>query len=159
MQFVKVKIEDVATKETKTGFTSIYKDIYAGLEGFITEAFKPESEITAKDENGNLQYYKIISVPRSITEAKNPVDSIGANIRAYFKRNDKKPAIRFVVQYAKTKEGKEDKTNIDIFARKMETSEPNDEPKETETKTEETETDKTLPDAETIASAVEDSPL
>lgn len=134
MQFVKVKIEEVSVKDSKTGFKSIYKPIYEGLDAFIKEAFKPETEITAKDENGSLQYYKITTVPRSITDAKNPIDSIGANIRAYFKRSrEENPAIRFAVQYAKTKEGKEDKTNIDIFARKMETSET----KET-TETEET---------------------
>ena len=138
MQFVKVKIEEVSVKDSKTGFKSIYKPIYEGLDNFIKEAFKPETEITARDESGNLQYYKVATVNKSITDAKNPIDSIGANIRAYFKRSREiQPAIKFAVQYVKG-----DTSKIDILARKMESTEPETETEET-TETPETETETT----------------
>jgi len=136
MQFVKVKIQDVKVKEAKNGFKGIYNGIYDALRNFTTEAFREGSAIEAYDAEETEvqgkpvpQFYKVYTVNRSITEAKNPIDSIEANIRAYMKREDWKPAIKYAVQFTDTT-----KTKIDIFARKMEVV---DSPIET---TEETET-------------------
>lgn len=129
MQFIKVKIEDIKTKESSGLKKGIYDDIYNALKEFTNEAFKEGSEIVANDEKNNVQWYKVHTVNRSITAAKNPIDSIEANIRAYMKRSDWKPAIKYAVQFTDAT-----KLKIDIFARKMETSEPA-ETSEPETKT------------------------